>query len=99
MMIRPKPALFIRKVLSVITFGSIVLMPAGSALAQNGAAKMVPETRKADTVHEYHGTKVADPYSWLEDDNSAETKAWVEAQNKVTFQYLDSIPERAKIQK
>ena len=99
MRIRPKSALFIRKVLSVITFGSVVLMPAGSSLAQNGAAKMVPETRKADTVHEYHGTKVADPYSWLEDDNSAETKAWVEAQNKVTFQYLDSIPERAKIQK
>ena len=48
-------------------------------------------------MDEYHGTKVADPYRWLEDDNSAETKAWVEAQNKVTFGYLEKIPERAAI--
>ncbi|MFM7318048.1 MAG: prolyl oligopeptidase family serine peptidase [bacterium] len=60
---------------------------------------MYPETRKADTVHDYHGTKVADPYSWLEDDNSAETKAWVEAQNKITFGYLENVTERAKIAK
>src|SRR5690348_4549110 len=56
-----------------------------------------PVTRKADTVDEYHGTKVPDPYRWLEDDNSAETKAWVQAQNKVTFNYLEQIPERSKI--
>jgi prolyl oligopeptidase len=56
-----------------------------------------PETHKADVVDDYHGTKVADPYRWLEDDNSAETKAWVEAQNKVTFAYLAGIPERAAI--
>lgn len=56
-----------------------------------------PVTRKSDTVDDYHGTKVPDPYRWLEDDNSAETKAWVEAQNKVTFAYLDQIPERSEI--
>lgn len=56
-----------------------------------------PETRKMDTVDDYFGTKVADPYRWLEDDNSEETKAWVTAQNKVTFGYLDQIPERAKL--
>ncbi|HJV48286.1 MAG TPA: prolyl oligopeptidase family serine peptidase [Geothrix sp.] len=57
-----------------------------------------PATRKADVVDDFFGTKVADPYRWLEDDNSAETKAWVEAQNKVTFAYLEKIPGRAKIQ-
>ncbi len=56
-----------------------------------------PATSQITQVDDYHGTKVADPYRWLEDDNSAETKAWVEAQNKVTFGYLEKIPERAAI--
>ncbi|MBI1752481.1 MAG: S9 family peptidase [Acidobacteria bacterium] len=57
-----------------------------------------PPTRKAEVVEDFFGTKVADPYRWLEDDNSPETKAWVEAQNKVSFHYLEEIPGRAKIQ-
>jgi len=56
-----------------------------------------PPTAKVDQVDDYHGTKVADPYRWLEDDNSPQTAAWVEAQNKVTFAYLNQIPERAQL--
>ncbi len=56
-----------------------------------------PDTKKIDTVDNYFGTEVADPYRWLEDDNSEETKAWVVEQNKLTFSYLDSIPFRDKI--
>jgi prolyl oligopeptidase len=56
-----------------------------------------PSTRKSDQVDNYHGTKVADPYRWLEDPDSEETKAWVEAQNQVTFGYLNEIPAREKI--
>jgi prolyl oligopeptidase len=56
-----------------------------------------PPTRKAEVVDDFFGTKVADPYRWLEDDNSPETRAWVEAQNKVAFAYLDQIPQRATI--
>jgi prolyl oligopeptidase len=58
-----------------------------------------PTTRKNHQVDDYHGRQVADPYRWLEDDNSEETKAWVAAQNKVTFDYLRKIPQRAAIEK
>jgi prolyl oligopeptidase len=58
-----------------------------------------PQTRKGDQVDDYHGTKVADPYRWLEDDNSAETAKWVQAENKVTFEYLDKIPFRTEVRK
>lgn len=56
-----------------------------------------PETRKTDTVDVYFGTEVADPYRWLEDDNSAETAEWVKAQNDVTNAYLAKIPFRDQI--
>ena len=53
-----------------------------------------PETAKVDTVDVYFGTEVPDPYRWLENDTSAATAAWVEAQNKVTNGYLSKIPFR-----
>lgn len=53
-----------------------------------------PVTKKVNQVDDYHGTKVADPYRWLEDDHSDDTKAWVKAQNEVTFNYLSKIPYR-----
>jgi prolyl oligopeptidase len=56
-----------------------------------------PPTRKVDQVDDYHGTKVADPYRWLEDPDSEETKAWVEAQNQITFGYLGEIEVKGKI--
>src|SRR6188768_2022609 len=56
-----------------------------------------PTTKKVDHVDTYHGTRVPDPYRWLEDDMSKETEAWVEAQNKVTFPYLEAIPFRAQL--
>lgn len=58
-----------------------------------------PDTKKADVTDNYHGTSVADPYRWLEDDNSEETKAWVQQQNKVTNDYLATIPYRDKVKK
>jgi len=56
-----------------------------------------PETKTVETVDDYFGTKVADPYRWLENNDSPEVAAWVEAQNKVTFAYLDQIPFRSAV--
>ena len=56
-----------------------------------------PNTRKADQTDNYHGIEVADPYRWLEDPNSEETAAWVKAQNKVTFGYLNQLPGRDRL--
>ena len=56
-----------------------------------------PPARKSDQVDDYHGVKVADPYRWLEDLDSEETRQWVEAENKLTFAFLNSVPERATI--
>ena len=56
-----------------------------------------PQAAKVEQVDDYHGTLVADPYRWLEDPDSEETKAWVEAENQVTFAYLETIPARERI--
>ncbi|WP_078084927.1 prolyl oligopeptidase family serine peptidase [Microbulbifer mangrovi] len=68
--------------------------------AENPSASAVlayPQTRKDDVIDSYFGNEVADPYRWLEDDRSEETEAWVKAQNKVTFSYLDQIPYRENL--
>ena len=58
-----------------------------------------PETRKLAQTDVYHGVTVADPYRWLEDDNSADTKAWVTAQAAATERYLAALPQRAAVKK
>lgn len=66
--------------------------------AENISLMPYPQTQKGEVVDDYFGTTVEDPYRWLEDDLSAETKAWVEAQNEVTENYLAQIPYRSAIQ-
>lgn len=79
------------------TAAAITALLIGCATTTRLSRVAYPVTRQSPQVDDYHGVKVADPYRWLEDDNSAETKAWVEAQNKVTFGYLEKIPQRAAI--
>lgn len=67
------------------------------SLQIHAAVPAYPATRKGEVVDLLHGTPVADPYRWLEDDNSEETKQWVAAQNRVTAGFLATIPQRGEI--
>ena len=78
----------------------------GGSLMTGGAGAdepriVYPATKRIDHTDDYHGTKVLDPYRWLEDDvrKSPEVREWVEAENKVTNAFLQGIPERGRIQK
>ncbi|MEJ6001478.1 prolyl oligopeptidase family serine peptidase [Paucibacter soli] len=74
-----------------------------SALCLAGAVQAqglsYPATRQLEQTDSYHGTPVADPYRWLEDDHSADTKAWVQAQNAVTERYLAAMPQRLPVRR
>ncbi|PWB23181.1 prolyl oligopeptidase family serine peptidase [Flavobacterium sp. HTF] len=75
----------------------MAITTAGISFGQNKI--QYPETKKTETIDTYFDTKVNDPYRWLEDDKSAETGAWVKAQNEVTYGYLDKIPFREELKK
>lgn len=78
----------------IVMAGLFLGIGAAAYFSDNGQQIEYPETKRVDTTDVYFGTEVADPYRWLEDDNSEETAAWVEAQNKVTHGYLAQIPFR-----
>src|SRR5437773_1801811 len=71
------------------------------ALALGGlrSVEPAPQTPKKPVSTEYHGVTVEDPYQWLEQDNDPQVKAWSDAQNQRTRQYLDRLPDRAAIKK
>lgn len=78
----------------------ITIIAMAILISCNGPAKkkiVYPVTKKGNVVDTYFGTKVPDPYRWLEDDRSEETAEWVKEQNKLTFGYLESIPYREEI--
>jgi prolyl oligopeptidase len=72
---------------------------AAASCSATGTPLAYPVAKKVDQADNYHGTVVADPYRWLEDANSADTQAWVEAENKVTQAWLAQIPQREAIRK
>jgi prolyl oligopeptidase len=76
---------------------SIAASPGPAAAPAAGASIHYPPARRGDVVDDYFGTKIADPYRWLEDDRSEETGAWVKAENEVARAFLDAVPERAAI--
>ena len=78
-----------------------LLLMSGLLLAGGAAEARItyPKTAKVDVYDEYFGTRVADPYRWLENDTSAETAKWVKAENEITHKYLNQIPFREALKK
>jgi len=72
-------------------------MPADKSSTSQATALVYPTTKTVAQSDDFHGTKVADPYRWLEDLDAPATRAWIEAQNKVTFDYLAHVPGRDHI--
>ena len=81
---------------AVIASAAVLLSGTAPAFAAD-ARPVYPQTRVQEVVDDYFGTKVTDPYRWLEDETQPEVKAWVAAQNALTRSYLDRVPERAQL--
>ncbi len=85
---------------SIVSVIVVLSMFSGKAQSKNEVISVTyPQTKKTDKVDTYFGVEVKDPYRWLEDDRSEETAAWVKAENKVTFGYLEKIPFRDDLKK
>lgn len=82
-----------KQTIAFLIFAGMIMMQS----CQQPVTVKYPETKKQDVTDDYHGTMIADPYRWLEDDKSEETAEWVAAQNKVTFEYLNQIPFRENV--
>ncbi|EGQ7870719.1 S9 family peptidase [Vibrio parahaemolyticus] len=89
---------------TALALGSVLSVAHANEAAQSSVVQVTPKaityptTQKVNVVDDYFGTKVSDPYRWLEDDLSPETAEWVKAQNAVTFDYLSKIPYREQIE-
>ena len=82
----------------IITLTSVIAIVMTISFSECTKGKITyPQTKKVDTVDVYFGTKISDPYRWLEDDNSQETAEWVKAQTEVTKQYFSKIPFRDQL--
>lgn len=77
---------------SLLVSLAVICSVAGAVPAQS--AFDYPKPRKGEQIDDYHGVKVSDPYRWMEDTDSAETRAWIDAQNRLTNSYLATIPQR-----
>jgi prolyl oligopeptidase len=91
---------FIRPRILMLLFAFLLLAFAMTLLAADDAPSPTltyPHAKTVDQVDDYHGTEVLDPYRWLEDTDAADTREWIEAENKLTFSYLEQIPYRQAI--
>jgi prolyl oligopeptidase len=82
-----------------ILFAMLAAVPASTFAQETAMGKCPPETRKDNVIEMIHGVSVTDPYRWLEDQKSPETREWIEAEDKCTSAILDAVPGRAEIER
>jgi prolyl oligopeptidase len=87
----------VKNILLITVIGLFIISCKNSESEKNIVKLSYPTTKQVDTITNYFGTEVKDPYRWLEDDMSEETGAWVSAENEVTFDYLSKIPYRNEL--
>src|SRR5262245_50111534 len=86
--------------LAIGVIGVILMVNRGRANGDDVPKRLTyPAAPRADTVDDYHGTKVPDPFRPLEDPDAPATRAWIDQENQVTFGFLESIPERGSIRR
>ena len=85
-----------KKLFLIVSFSSLIF--SCTPTIEQGIKMEYPQTKKVDQVDEFFGTQVSDPYRWLEQTDAPEVKEWIEAENKVTFDYLSQIPYREKLE-
>jgi prolyl oligopeptidase len=95
--VKPEIVFLFFHVLTIWIYIGQYPLPTEIMTAPNPAI-VYPSSPKVEQVDDYYGTKIADPYRWLENPDSEQTQAWVTAQNQVTFEYLTKIPQRQIIQ-
>ena len=88
--------------LAACSHGAPAATPTGSAAAARPATDAgvrldYPVARKVDVVDDHHGTRVADPYRWLEDPSSPGYREWIDAENTLTERFLSTIPDRGAL--
>lgn len=81
----------------LIAIMALLLAACESTSKKTSISVTYPNTKKVDIVDNYFGTPIKDPYRWLEDDRSPETEAWVQTENRLTFDYLEKIPYRTAL--
>jgi prolyl oligopeptidase len=80
-------------------FRTVLALVLAEAMLLGQSPLKYPQPHKGDVVDDYFGTRIADPYRWMEDLNAPEVKTWIDAENAVTFKYLDSLPMRDALKK
>src|SRR5215475_7900456 len=96
---RPK-SLSTSCVLGLILLGLMALFPSSSALGQSGTTRAkLPDARRSDFVETLHGVSIPDPYRWLEEQWSAETRSWIDAEMNYSRPLLTNLPSYPRVEK